>query len=142
MESESHGHEPVRPLDAAPVRQPKDEEIAADVPGIERLSREPTTDEVVSWVGFKATDEMGKSIGRVEDVYAVEGSPQWLLIKHKRSHHFLAPLQDAITGGDQVFLPYDHETIESAPEVDPGEHASDAVPSAAREHYGLLRSPA
>lgn len=67
MESESHGHDPVRPLDAAPVRQPINEEAAPEVPGIQRLSHEPTTEEVVSWVGFKATDEMGRSVGKVED---------------------------------------------------------------------------
>ncbi len=136
MESESHGHDPVRPLDAAPVRQPINEDAAVEVPGAERLSHEPTVEEVISWVGFKATDEMGRSVGRVEDVYAVDGNPEWLLIKHRRSHHFLAPLAEAVGGGDQVFLPYDRETIESAPEVDPGEAANGAVLAAARGHVG------
>jgi len=134
MESESHGHIPVRPKDAAPVRQPQSDETP-DVPGIERLSHEPTVDEVVSWVGWSATDEMGKAIGKVEDVYAVEGHPEWLLIKHKRNHHFLAPLDEAIGGGDQVFLPYARDVIESAPEVDPGAEANEMVVAAAREHY-------
>ena len=141
MESESHGHFPVRRKDAAPVRQPQSEE-SPEVPGVERLSHEPTADEVVSWVGWKATDEMGKSIGKVEDVYAVEGQPEWLLIKHKRSHHFLAPLDEAIGGGDQVFLPYTHEVIETAPEVDPGVPASEVVIAAAREHYLAAKSTA
>lgn len=134
MESESHGHTPVRRKDAPPVRQPQSEETP-EVPGIERLSHEPTVDEVVSWVGWNAVDEMGKSVGKVEDVYAVEGHPEWLLIKHKRSHHFLAPLDEAIGGGDQVFLPYAREVIEAAPEVDPGAEANELVVSAAREHY-------
>jgi hypothetical protein len=139
MESESHGHIPVRRKDAAPVRQPQSDE-APEVPGIQRLSHEPTVDEVVSWVGWSAVDEMGKSVGKVEDVYAVEGQPRWLLIKHKRSHHFLAPLDEAIAGGDQVFLPYSHEVIESAPEVDPGAEASELVLVAARDHYVASKS--
>lgn len=141
VETESHGHFPVRKKDAAPVRQPQSEE-APEVPGIERLSHKPTVDEVVSWVGWAAVDEMGKSVGKVEDVYAVEGHPEWLLIKHKRSHHFLAPLDEAIGGGDQVFLPYSHEVIESAPEVDPGAPASDVVLSVARDHYLAAKNPA
>lgn len=142
MESESHGHEPVRPLDAPPKRHP-DDDVAdphAALFKTRRFSHEPTADEAASWVGWKATDELGRSIGKVEDVYAVGDEPKWLLIRHRRSHHFLAPLGDAIGGGDQVFLPYDHETIETAPEVDPGTPASDAVLAAAREHYERSRS--
>lgn len=140
VESESHGHFPVRRKDAAPVRHPQSEETP-EVPGIERLSHEPTVDEVVSWVGWNATDEMGKTVGKVEDVYAVEGQPRWLLIKHKRSHHFLAPLEEAIGGGDRVFLPYTHEVIETAPEVDPGAEANEIVLTAARAHYAAAKAP-
>ncbi|MCO5326327.1 MAG: hypothetical protein M9964_04620 [Solirubrobacterales bacterium] len=141
VESESHGHIPVRRKDASPVRHPQSDETP-EVPGIERLSHEPTVDEVVSWVGWNATDEMGKTVGKVEDVYAVEGHPEWLLIKHRRSHHFLAPIAEAIGGGDRVFLPYTAEVIETAPEVDPGAEANELVVAAAREHYDSAKGPA
>jgi ribosomal 30S subunit maturation factor RimM len=95
-----------------------------------------TREEVLAWVGFRVTDENGHSLGRVEDVYAV-GDPEWILVRHRRSHHFLAPLRDAIGGNDQVFLPFAKETIESAPEVDAGAPASEAVIAAALTHYGL-----
>lgn len=134
VESESHGHIPVRRKDAAPVRQPQSEE-APSVPGIERLSHRPTADEVLSWVGWNATDEMGRSVGKVEDIYAVDGRPEWLLIKHRRNHHFLAPLAEAIGGGDRVFLPYPHEVLGSAPEIDPGSDADERVIATALEHY-------
>lgn len=134
MESESHGHILVRRKDAAPVRQPQSE-AAPSVPGIERRSHRPTADEVLTWVGWSATDEMGRSVGKVEDVYAVDGDPEWLLIKHRRNHHFLAPLEQAIGGGDRVFLPYSHEVLGSAPEIDPGSVADELVVAAALEHY-------
>ena len=41
VESESHGHIPVRRKDASPVRHPQSDETP-EVPGIERLSHEPT----------------------------------------------------------------------------------------------------
>ncbi len=85
---------------------------------------------------------MGKTVGKVEDVYAVEGHPEWLLIKHRRSHHFLAPIAEAIGGGDRVFLPYTAEVIETAPEVDPGAEANELVVAAAREHYDSAKGPA
>ena len=132
MESESHGHRPVRRKDAAPVPNPRDSEFRSDA-----HAHALTRDEVLAWVGFKVTDENGHVIGKVEDVYAVEGNPEWILVKHRRSHHFLAPLADAIGGNDQVFLPFSKETIESAPEVDHGEPASEFVIAEARRHYGL-----
>ncbi len=134
VESESHGHIPLRRKDAAPVRQPLSEE-APDVPGIERLSHRPSTEEILTWVGWNATDENGRSVGKVEDVYAVDGRPEWLLIKHRRNHHFLAPLEQAIGGGDRVFLPYRHDVLGGAPEVDPGGEADPSVIATALEHY-------
>lgn len=144
MESESHGHYPVRELDAVPKRHPDDDVAVPEVARLRprRFSHEPTVEEASAWVGWKATDEFGRSIGKVEDVYEIEGQPLWLLIRHKRSHHFLAPLEDAIAGGDQVFLPYDHETIGSAPEVDPGQPANEIVLAAARQHYASAGSAA
>ena len=112
--------------------EPRDDEFAGD-----SHAHALTRDEVLAWVGFKVTDENGHSIGKVEDVYAVEGNPEWILVKHRRSHHFLAPLREAIGGNDQVFLPFAKETIESAPEVDHGAPASEEVIAAARSHYGL-----
>jgi len=132
MESESHGHQPVRPKDAAPVPRPRDDEVSSSA-----HAHALTRDEVLAWVGFKVTDENGHAVGKVEDVYAVEGNPEWILVKHRRSHHFLAPLAEAIGGNDQVFLPFDKETIESAPEVEHGAPASEQVIAAARIHYGL-----
>ncbi len=132
MESESHGHTPKRRKDAAPVAHPRDDEFAGNA-----HAHPLTHEEVLAWVGFKVTDENGHAIGKVDDVYAVAGNPEWVLVRHHRSHHFLAPLGDAIAGNDQVFLPFAKETIESAPEVDPGAAASEEVIAAARAHYGL-----
>jgi hypothetical protein len=132
MESETHSHVPVRRKDAAPVPDVKDVEHGGG-----QHAHALTRDEVLAWIGFKAVDENGHAVGKIEDVYAVDDRPEWVLVKHHRSHHFLAPIADAIGGGDQVFLPYDKEKIESAPEVDPGLSASEAVIAVAREHYGL-----
>ncbi len=98
----------------------------------------PTDAEITEWIGSRATDEFGKSVGRIEDVYRVGEKLQWLLVRHRRSHHFLAPVRDAVGSGGSVFLPYTAEVIETAPEVVPGEEASEAVLKAATDHYGIV----
>lgn len=100
-------------------------------------SHPPTDEEITSWIGFKATDEFGTGIGKVEDIYRVDGKLQWLLIRHRRSHHFLAPVANAVGSNGSVFLPYTQDVVESAPEVEPGESAPDEALAAAAEHYKL-----
>lgn len=98
----------------------------------------PTLDEVMSWIGFKATDVVGTQIGKVEDVYTVDGKAEWLLIK-RRSHHILAPVKDAIGSGGNVLIPFDMDKVEGAPEVVPGKNVPDSVLEEARVHYGVGR---
>ena len=100
-------------------------------------SHAPTEEEITSWIGNKATDEFGKAVGKVEDVYRVGESLEWLLIRHRRSHHFLAPVKNAVGGDGTVFLPYTAEMIESAPEVQPGRTAEEEILAAAAEHYKI-----
>lgn len=99
----------------------------------------PTDDEIKAWIGSRATDEFGKSVGKVEDVYKVGDSIEWLLIRHRRSHHFLAPVRDAVGTQGSVFLPYTADVIESAPGVQPGRMAEEETLATAAEHYGLKR---
>ena len=98
-------------------------------------SHAPTEEEITSWIGSKATDEFGKAVGKVEDVYRVGEALEWLLIRHRRSHHFLAPVKNAVGGDGTVFLPYTAEVIETAPEVQPGTTAEEEILAAAADHY-------
>lgn len=96
-----------------------------------------TREEVLSWVGNRVSDELGRSVGKVEDVLSLGGSIEWLLIRHRRAHHLLAPIVGAAANGRTVFLPYTLETIAGAPEVDPGRTADPETLARARAHYGL-----
>lgn len=99
----------------------------------------PTDEEIKTWIGAPVTDVFGKSVGKVVDVYDGGDRIEWLLIKHRRSHHFLAPVKDAVGDHNKLFLPYAADHIEAAPEVDPGHAASEQTLAAAAEHYGLDR---
>ncbi|MFN8111653.1 MAG: hypothetical protein U0R51_00495 [Solirubrobacterales bacterium] len=132
MESESHSHNPLRPMGAKPVAHPRDDEFAGG-----EHAHAPTAEEIAGWTGDRVTDETGHHVGKVEGVYDVEGRPEWLVVKHHRSHHLLAPVAGAIGGGGQVMLPFAADRIEAAPGVEPGAPASAELIEAARAYYGL-----
>ena len=84
------------------------------------------------WVGWRVTDEFGRTVGRVEGTIGDE----WLIIRDRRLHHALAPAWDAIAGAEAVFLPYPYELIEAAPRLGPGQtEVSGAVLESAQRHY-------
>ena len=99
----------------------------------------PTDEEITAWIGARVTDEFGQSVGKVVDVYRVEDRLEWMLIKHRRSHHLLAPVKDAVGDHKKLFLPYTADHIESAPEVEPGRPADEDTLAKASAHYGLER---
>ena len=84
------------------------------------------------WVGWRVTDQLGRTLGRVEGTIGDE----WLIIRNRRLQHVLTPVADAIAGGEAVFLPYPSDLIDSAPRVGPGQtEVSEAVLESARRHY-------
>lgn len=97
----------------------------------------PTDEEITSWIGAPVSDELGKSVGKIEDVFRVNGKLEWLLIRHRRSHHFLAPVKDAVGDPHKVVLLHEFDHIESAPETKPGETADEDTIAAAKAHYGM-----
>jgi hypothetical protein len=99
-------------------------------------SQAPSEETILSWIGARATDGQGTPVGKVEDVYRVEGRPEWLLIRHHRAH-VVAPVRNAVGSAGTVFLPYAHELIEHAPHAEPREPLSPEVVEAAILHYAL-----
>lgn len=85
------------------------------------------------WIGWRVTDEMGRMAGRVEGTI----DDRWLIIRDRRSHRLIAPTAEAIAGGEAVFLPYPHELIHSAPEVESEAAIDSALLERARRHFGI-----
>jgi hypothetical protein len=83
------------------------------------------------WIGWRVTDETGRTAGRVEGTI----NDQWLIIRDRRSHRLIAPSTEAIAGGEAVFLPYSHELIYSAPEVESEESIDRELLERARRHF-------
>ena len=100
-------------------------------------SHPPTEDEIRAWIGLRATDGLGKEIGKISGVIAGDNAfPYWLVVQH-RTHHRLVPALDAAAGAGAVFLPYEHDVIESAPQVSSGVEPNQQTLQRAAEHYGV-----
>ncbi len=123
------GREHARAIDAAPIPDPHGS-------GHDGGAEQPVDGEAppaVEWIGWKVTDELGRTVGRVEGMTGAE----WLVVRDRRRRHVLAPAGEAIAGGTYVFLPYDSELISAAPQLPDGAERDQSAEDAAREHYEL-----
>lgn len=130
------GREGARSINADPVAHPHGpSHIATQV---HPHGYEPPPQFTEGWVGWKATDEFGRAIGRIEGLVGDE----WLIVRDRRGHHFLVPTANAIAGGSTVFLPYEHDTIVSAPQVESFDEVDPSAIEAARRHYASVLATA
>lgn len=100
--------------------------------------------ETVSWIGYRVDDVYGARVGTVQDVYVDNDTdaPCWLLTKMGRfsDAHALLPLQDAVAGAGQVWVPYEKDMIRRAPQVAPGMPITQEREAALCAHYGVMSS--
>ena len=98
----------------------------------------------VSWIGYRVDDVYGARVGTVQDVYVDNdsGVPCWLLTKMGRfsDAHALLPMQDAVAGAGQVWVPYEKDMIRRAPQVAPGMPITQEREAALCAHYGVMQS--
>ncbi len=104
----------------------------------------PTPD----WTDLIATDPQGEALGRVEDVYVDpdSGRPEFALIRQSklgglRHRNVLVPVHDARESDGTLHVPYDAETVRTAPDAD--ERATRLDPDGERAvltHFGEARA--
>jgi hypothetical protein len=126
------GREGARPIDANPVAHPHGPSHIATQ--LHLHGDEPPPQATEAWIGWKAVDEFGRPLGRIEGLVGDE----WLIVRDRRGHHLLAPTADAIAGGARVFLPYEHDLIVAAPQVTNFDEVEPAAIEDARAHYAGL----
>jgi hypothetical protein len=100
--------------------------------------------EALSWIGYRVDDVYGARVGTVEDVYVdhVTDKPCWLLAKMGRftDAHALLPLQDAVAGTGNVWVPYEKDMIRRAPQVTAGMPVTQEAEAGLCTHYGVMSS--
>ena len=90
-------------------------------------------------MGRDVVDRDGKSIGNLETYFADRstGRPEWIGVFTGtfRQHHYLVPVEGAVSEGTAVRVPWTKEQVQSAPDYgDPEESISEEME---REAYGL-----
>lgn len=89
-------------------------------------------------------DPEGNKIGSLGQLYLDDttDAPNWATVKtglFGTSETFV-PLNEAVTDGDDIRVPYTKEQIKDAPRVDADEHLDEADEDRLYQHYGLAGS--
>jgi sporulation protein YlmC with PRC-barrel domain len=100
-------------------------------------------EDVSSLPGETVTDQDGRKIGEVRDIYAVgdDETPMWVTIESStgigRSRRVFVPLARLKQQGDEIRVPYSYSHIQEAPEVEPGDEISEEDDRALRSYYAV-----
>lgn len=94
------------------------------------------------WLGWRVDDCQGRRVGTLEAVYEDEEAavPAWFLVRLRRwsSRYVLVPPADVMAWTGRIRLPFERETIESAPVLfSPPPHTSAALEASLRAHFRL-----
>lgn len=99
-----------------------------------------TAAEMREWIGRKAMDPYGASLGEVAAVFSGEhsGAPEWLVLAEPGSEEGrLAPLAGAVPTGRQIRVVPTADRVSEAPVARLGEEIDPETKSRAAAHYGL-----
>jgi sporulation protein YlmC with PRC-barrel domain len=100
-------------------------------------------EDVSSLPGETVSDQDGRKIGEVREIYAVgdDGTPMWVTIESStgigRSRRVFVPLARLKQQGDEIRVPYSYSHIQDAPEVEPGDELSEEDDRALRGYYAV-----
>jgi hypothetical protein len=94
----------------------------------------------IQYRGHTVIDQDQRMIGTIDDVlYDAEGSPTWAIVDVGllRASHFV-PIEVGYTADDGAFVvPFDKQTVTSAPKADRSHTIDPATESELREYYGI-----
>jgi hypothetical protein len=100
----------------------------------------PGAEEASGWIGARVDDMRGTPVGRIESllVDARAETPTWFVIKRGRfGRRSAIPAPFAAAGVGHVWVPFDRETIRSAPDVDPDGGLSREDERRLASHFGI-----
>jgi uncharacterized protein (TIGR02271 family) len=89
-------------------------------------------------LGARVTGSDGKVIGTVEQVFRddADGTPAWARIRSGKTGRFV-PVSTSELTADGLRVPFDSRKVLSGPNIDAGQHMSEAQAEEIRKYYGL-----
>jgi len=89
-------------------------------------------------LGARVTGSDGKVIGIVEQVFRddADGTPAWARIRSGKTGRFV-PVSTSEMTADGLRVPFDSRKVLSGPNIDAGQHMSQAQAEEIRRYYGL-----
>lgn len=103
---------------------------------------QPSLAETLGWTGFELDDAAGRSVGRVEGVYADAegGSPVWLVVavgRRRSAKAVIVPLRECAAMPGRVWTAQGRDAVIAAPAVDPTRPLLREHETAICAHYGI-----
>jgi hypothetical protein len=110
-------------------------------PGAESSARTSLA-EARGWIGFELDESDGARAGRVHAVYVDaenDQEPTWLVVAlgRRRTRLVAVPLRDCAGAAGRVWVAHDHETLRSAPTIDPARPLLKEHELTICSHYGI-----
>ncbi len=89
-------------------------------------------------LGARVTGADGKVIGTVEQVFRddADGTPEWARIRSGKTGRFV-PVGTSELTAEGLRVPFDSRKVLSGPNIDAGQHMSEAQAEEIRKYYGL-----
>jgi uncharacterized protein (TIGR02271 family) len=97
-----------------------------------------TTTQAEQLLGARVTGSDGKVIGTVEQVFRddADGTPAWARIRSGKTGRFV-PVSTSELTSDGLRVPFDSRKVLAGPNIDAGQHMSEAQAEEIRRYYGL-----
>lgn len=98
-------------------------------------------EDVGSLPGKKITDQQGREVGEVCEIYEQDGDPMWVTVKSSTGmatdRVVFIPLGRLKEENDEIRVPYSIQHIHDAPEADPEDELSEEHDRALRDYYSV-----
>ena len=100
-----------------------------------------TTTQAEQLLGARVTGSDGKVIGTIEQVFRddADGTPAWARIRSGKAGRFV-PVSTSELTADGLRVPFDSRKVMAGPNIDAGQHMSQAQAEEIRKYYGLAVS--
>ena len=98
-------------------------------------------EDVSSLPGKKITDQQGREVGEICEIYEQDGDPMWVTVKSSTGmatdRVVFIPLARLKQEEDEIRVPYSLQHVQDSPEAEPEGELSEENDRALRDYYSI-----